>query len=34
MKERLADRHWDPLRWLGRRLRGHRDSVAGSGGTP
>ncbi len=28
MKERLADRHWDPLRWLGRRLRGGRAAGA------
>jgi succinate dehydrogenase / fumarate reductase iron-sulfur subunit len=30
LKERSADRHWDPIRWVGRRLRG--ESANGSPG--
>jgi succinate dehydrogenase / fumarate reductase iron-sulfur subunit len=34
LKERVADRHWDPVRWMARRLRGEGDgeAVQGSGG--
>src|SRR5665213_1990508 len=25
-KERVADKHWDPVRWMGRRMFGNRDN--------
>ena len=27
LKERVADRHWDPVRWVARRLRGRGAST-------
>jgi succinate dehydrogenase / fumarate reductase iron-sulfur subunit len=26
LKERVADKHWDPVRWMGRRMFGNRDN--------
>ncbi|HEY6377577.1 MAG TPA: succinate dehydrogenase/fumarate reductase iron-sulfur subunit [Candidatus Dormibacteraeota bacterium] len=33
LKERIGDRHWDPVRWVGRRLRGS-PTVGANGASP